>query len=69
MNLENKIRQDVERDLRRKIGYLKCQVHLEAPRINFKNMIGNKVNFNVSGCCPEFDDILKKKLISLGYRF
>lgn len=60
--LESALLQSVQETITRSVGSARCAQHGQRPKIKVKGRKLDSLSFEVSGCCDQLIDTVKKKL-------
>lgn len=60
--LESALLQSVQESITKSVGSARCPKHGQKPKIKVKGRKLNSLNFEVSGCCEQLIETVKKKL-------
>ena len=60
--LEAALLQSVQESIRKAVGSARCPTHGQTPKIKAKGRKLDSLSFEVSGCCDQLIETVKKKL-------
>lgn len=60
--LEAAVLQSVQESIKRTVGSARCPTHGQTPNIKVKGRKVDSLSFEVSGCCDQLIETVKKKL-------
>lgn len=60
--LESALLQSVQESITKSVGSARCPVHGQRPKIKVKGRNLDSLSFEVSGCCEQLIETVKKKL-------
>ena len=60
--LESALLQSVQESITKSVGSARCPEHGQKPKIKVKGRELDSLNFEVSGCCDQLIETVKKKL-------
>jgi len=62
--IEKAVFENVQKSIIKSVGSIHCKTHGKTPSIKVKGRSVEKLNFDVSGCCEDIIDQVRKKLDS-----
>jgi hypothetical protein len=60
--MEKAMLKKVEDSVKKTVSRIRCRTHGQHARVSVRRATGSKMNFDVSGCCDELIDEVRKQL-------